>query len=62
MQITTVQYTGGPSGGKVKERLGDGLICGKAEDAGGLAPVKDDNAATGRSSPRTALIYRRMDH
>ncbi len=46
----------------MKQRLGDGFVCGKAEDAGGLAPVKDDNAATGKSGQRTALIYCRMNH
>ncbi len=42
--------------------LGAGFSQGKAEDAGGLTPVKDDNAAMRKSSPRTSSIFGRMEH
>ena len=42
--------------------LGAGFSQGKAEDAGGLTPVKDDNVAMRKSSPRTSSIFGRMEH
>ena len=42
--------------------LGAGFLQGKAEDAGGLTPVKDDNAAMRKSSPKTGSIFGRMEH
>ncbi len=42
--------------------LGAGFSQGKAEDAGGLTPVKDDNVAMRKSSPRTSSILGRMEH
>ncbi len=35
---------------------------GKAADAGGLSPAKDNNAARRKSSPGWSLISCRMDH
>lgn len=37
-------------------------IEGKAKDTGGLTPVKDDNAAMRKSSPRTGSISGQMEH
>ncbi len=42
--------------------LGAGFSQGKAEDAGGLTPVKDDNVAMRKSSPKTSSIFGRMEH
>ena len=36
--------------------------CSKTEDAGGLTPVKDDNAARHKSSLEWSLISCRMHH
>lgn len=36
---------------KVDKTFRDGFLQGKAEDAGGLTPVKDDNAVMGKSGP-----------
>ena len=33
------------------------MVCGKPEDAGGLSPVKDDNAAARHFLLRTLMIF-----
>ena len=38
------------------------MKCGKAEDAGGLSPVKDDNAAARHFIRRTLMIVNRGDY
>ena len=38
------------------------MVCGKAEDAGGLSPVKDDNAAARHFIRRTLTIFNRYDY
>ncbi|MCI8554751.1 MAG: hypothetical protein HFJ80_07400 [Clostridiales bacterium] len=38
------------------------MAQGKMEDAGGLAPAKDDNAALHRFNHRTLPIFRRVDY
>ena len=38
------------------------MVCGKAEDAGGLSPVKDDNAAAHHFIRRTLTIWDRGDY
>ena len=38
------------------------MKCGNAEDAGGLSPVKDDNAAARHFIRRTLTIFNRGDY
>ena len=38
------------------------MVCGKAEDAGGLSPVKDDNAAARYFIRRTLTIFNCGDY
>ncbi len=38
------------------------MARGKAEDAGGLTPVKDDNAAPYHFDPRTLPIFKCVDY
>ena len=38
------------------------MACGKAEDAGGLSPAKDDNAAVRLFIRRTLPILDRVDY
>ena len=38
------------------------MARGKAEDAGGLTPAKDDNAAPYHFDPRTLPIFKCVDY
>ena len=38
------------------------MVRGKAEDAGGLTPAKDDNAAPHHFDPRTLPIFKCVDY
>ena len=38
------------------------MVRGKAEDAGGLTPAKDDNAAPYHFDPRTLPIFKCVDY
>ena len=38
------------------------MALGKAEDAGGLTPAKDDNAAPHHFAPRTLPIFKCVDY
>ena len=38
------------------------MARGKAEDAGGLTPAKDDNAAPYHFAPRTLPIFKCVDY
>ena len=38
------------------------MARGKAEDAGGLTPAKDDNAAPYHFAPRTLPIFKCIDY
>ena len=38
------------------------MVQGKAEDAGGLTPAKDDNTALYHFAPRTLPIFKCVDY
>ncbi len=52
----------GPSGQKLHFNSGAKWFQDKAEDAGGLSPVKDDNAVMKAFGPKESVISDRIDH
>jgi len=64
-----MDFAGGSSYGQLtlhpvrnQIRIWSGIFAGQGEDAGGLTPFGDDNAAIRKSSPRTGSISGRMKH